>query len=117
MTAAHVTLALVCVGVIAAGQLLFKRVGIEIERLGAGWFEPRVIALAAAAFALYAAATLLWIHLLRYVELSRAYPFMALSFVLVPLFSMLVFGERLGGAYLAGVALIVAGVAVIAYSS
>lgn len=115
MNAAQMWLALVCVGAVAAGQLMFKRVGIEIERAGA-WLAPRVIVLVFASFALYAAATLLWIHLLRQVDLSRAYPFMALSFVLVPLFSVLLYGERLSGPYLAGVALIVGGVAVIARS-
>lgn len=115
MNAAQTFLALICVGAVAAGQLLFKRVGIEIERVGA-WLAPSVLVLVVASFALYAAATLLWIQLLRQVDLSRAYPFMALSFVLVPLLAALFFGERLSAPYLAGVALIVGGVAVIARS-
>lgn len=116
MSSEHTLLALICVIAVAGGQLLFKRVGIEIEAMQ-GWLHLRVILLAGLSFAVYAAATLLWIHLLRSVELSRAYPFMALSFVLVPFLSSLLFGDRITFVYAAGVVMIVVGVLVIARST
>ena len=63
-----------------------------------------------AALCLYALASGLWIHVLTRVDLVRAYPFAALSFVLVPLFSYLCLGERIGAPYAAGVALTALGV-------
>lgn len=65
------------------------------------------------AAALYAALTVYWTWLLSRVPLSRAYPFIALCFVFVPLMARLFFGERIVPAYLVGVALIVAGLGVI----
>jgi drug/metabolite transporter (DMT)-like permease len=65
------------------------------------------------AAALYAALTVYWTWLLSRVPLSRAYPFIALCFVFVPLFARLFFGERILASYLVGVALIVAGLGVI----
>ena len=116
MGALNVMLVLVCVLAIATGQLLFKQVGLAIEASGS-WFGQRVLLYAASAFALYAAATLLWIHLLRFVALSRAYPFMAITFVIVPLASAWLFGDRLSAPYFAGVLLIGAGVVVITWTS
>lgn len=112
MSAANLVLALVCVLAIAGGQILFKRVGIEVEHAGT-WQAPRVLLMALLAFAVYGASTLLWIHVLRSEALSRVYPLMALSFVLVPLASARVFGDTLSAPYVAGVALIVAGVVLI----
>lgn len=112
MSAANLTLALMCVLAIAGGQILFKRVGIEVEHAGT-WQDSRVLLLALLALAIYGASTLLWIHVLRSAALSRVYPLMALSFVLVPLASARIFGETLSVSYFAGVALIVAGVVLI----
>jgi drug/metabolite transporter (DMT)-like permease len=42
--------------------------------------------------------------------LGKTYPLMALAFVFVPLASHWIFGERFGLNYVAGIALIVAGI-------
>jgi drug/metabolite transporter (DMT)-like permease len=42
--------------------------------------------------------------------LGKTYPLMALAFVFVPLASHWIFGERFGFNYVAGIALIVAGI-------
>ena len=80
--------AIVCVMMISAGQLLFRQTSLAIERRGA-W---------------------LWIHLLRTTPLSVAYPFMGLSFVFVPLLGMLVFQESISLNQALGAGLILAGV-------
>jgi multidrug transporter EmrE-like cation transporter len=53
-----------------------------------------------------------WMLAIERLEVGYAYPFMALSFVLVPLGSMALFGEPLPAIKLLGLALIVAGVTV-----
>jgi len=103
--------------ILSAGQILFKRAadtGPALSRLGnvARLFLNGYVW---AAFALYGAATLFWIYLLQLVPLSRAYPFAALSFVLVPGFAWALLGETVGVRYLVGVALIVAGTCLSAY--
>lgn len=57
-------------------------------------------------------AALSWITALTGLELSRAYPFMSLNFVLVLLLSAAVFHEPVTVPKIAGVALIIAGVVV-----
>ena len=68
-----------------------------------------------AAAALYAALTILWVWILTIVPLSRAYPFVVLSFVLTPLGAALFFGESLTANYAIGMVLIVAGLAFLVF--
>lgn len=104
---------LLVVGLMVAGQILFKATAIAWQAEGS-LFSPRVLAYLLPSLALYGIATLAWVWVLQFVELGRAYPFMALAFVLVPLLSMLLFGEVLGWRYYLGVLLICAGVVVVA---
>lgn len=106
--------------IVAAGQLLFKRVARDVSELtGIGailrhiMVDPWFIT----ATALYVCATILWILALRDMPLSRAYPFMALAFVLVPVGAFVFYGETLGIRYFVGLGLVLAGIAVIGDSS
>ena len=67
--------------------------------------NPWVISVFAAA----AVAALSWMAAMTRLELSRAYPFVGLSFVLVLVFSAVFFDESLTAWKVAGVALIVLG--------
>jgi drug/metabolite transporter (DMT)-like permease len=107
--------ALICVLVIASGQVLFK--------VASGLIDPRDplanpkgLGVLFFALAIYGAATLLWIAILRQAPLSRIYPFMALSFVVVPLASFFFLKEQISLSYWGGVALIVAGIVFIGRS-
>jgi drug/metabolite transporter (DMT)-like permease len=62
------------------------------------------------ALVLYGLATILWVLLLQRVPLSRAYPFAALGFVLVPAAGVLIFAERVSTAYVIGTAMIIGGI-------
>jgi len=62
---------------------------------------------------LYGVSTLAWLSLLRTVPLSRAYPLLALNFILVPLLSRIFLGEELGRDYLAGTVFLLLGLALI----
>ena len=53
-----------------------------------------------------------WMLAIERLEVGYAYPFMALSFVLVPMGSMVLFGEPLPAIQLLGLGLIIAGVSV-----
>lgn len=72
--------------------------------------SPWVISGLAAAFL----ASICWMLALTRLELSRAYPFTALTLVLVFAVSVVVFGESLSPGKLLGCGLIVAGICVIA---
>ena len=108
----YLVIVLACVFAISSGQILFRKTGLQVEELGV--FHPKTLTIAIVTFALYGIASLAWIFVLRKVPLALAYPFVALSFVLVPLFSRYFFGEPLTVAYFAGAACIVLGIGVIA---
>lgn len=95
--------------IISAGQVLFKMASTPFAQ-GLGWRAVISSPALVIALALYGLGTALWIAVLARVDLSRAYPFAALSFVLVPLLSHFIFGERFGPAYIAGVAFLAVGV-------
>jgi len=101
---------------IAAGQILFKRAAMQITPgVGGSWLlEVARLPTMWVAVALYAGATLLWVRILTNVPLSRAYPFVALAFVLVPAAGYLLFNEPITLRYALGAALIIIGVAVAA---
>lgn len=73
--------------------------------------DPFILAGLGAAFA----AALAWMVALTQLELSRAYPLMSLSFVLVLVLSAWLLGEQLSLHKAAGVALIVLGAVVVGY--
>lgn len=107
----HTALVLLCVLGISAGQLMFKLsaralAGVgprELWRLSLSpWFLTALVT--------YAAATVLWVWLLRELPLGRAYPLFALSFVFVPLLGGLFLGEGESVRYWVGVLVIVAGI-------
>jgi drug/metabolite transporter (DMT)-like permease len=111
MTLSSILLGLFTVAGMSAGQILIKlaaRRGTLAETLTA----PELWA----AGILYVAVSVAWIMLLRQTDLSRAYPFMAATFVLVPAFAVIVLGESVTPFYAAGVLLIVAGIVVTLWS-
>lgn len=67
-------------------------------------------------FAAAGLAAICWLLTVRHFEIAYAYPFMALSFVFVPLLGWLVLGETITWAQMAGSALIVGGISVHALS-
>ena len=59
---------------------------------------------------LYGLSTLLWVYALKFLPLSKVYPFTFLTFALVLILSYVLFNERLSLINLTGVVLIVIGV-------
>lgn len=105
-------LTLFIVFIIAGGQLLLKTAAERWQVAGWSWatvtsFLSPIMLLA---LAVYGVATLLWVYVLRTVPLSAAYAMFSLAFIIVPLLSHFLLGERLAGNTLLGGAIIVLGV-------
>ena len=109
MSIVHSLWAIICVLAITLGQILFKRLGIEIQA-GTSLFSFKVMGMALMAFSIYGGATLLWIYLLRFVPLNKAYLFMSLSFVFVPFAGHFFLNEEITFGVLVGTLLIVSGI-------
>ena len=86
MRGLDIILTLICVFLIGCGQILFKLAARTVEfdgmtwRTLASWLTPPMVA----ALTIYAAATLLWVWVLRTAPLAVVYPLYALAFILVP---------------------------------
>ena len=99
---------------ISGGQILFKMAS---GRMGdanvAGFIRLISDPVFILAVTIYAAATFLWVYVLRAVPLSVAYTFMSLTFVIVPTLSALFLGEVLTLRNLIGAVFIIAGLLVV----
>ena len=110
----HYILALAVMVSISVGQLLFK---LSAERLAdRSIFYLLLSPLFMMAILVYGAATFGWISVLRRLPLSQAYPFAALTFVLVPALSHFVLREEVNSTYWLGLGLVIAGLVVIVRS-
>jgi len=76
--------------------------------LGNLLINPWILSGVASAFV----AMLCWLSAMTKFELSYAYPFMSLAFVLVLILSALLFGERVTAVKIMGVALVIAGIVI-----
>jgi drug/metabolite transporter (DMT)-like permease len=101
----------------AGGQLLFKLAAVRVTAEGP--LGERALSLLQnrfflAAFVLYGALAVLWVWILTFTPLSRAYPFVALAFALTPLLGAYAFAEPLGTRLVIGVAFIMVGLLFVA---
>jgi drug/metabolite transporter (DMT)-like permease len=93
----------------AGGQLMFK-MGVTGRSSLAELVNPMIFL----GFGAYAAGTMLWLYGLSKAPLYSVYPFTLLTFVLVGIMSVFVLGERPTPLVMAGAAVIVAGVVLVA---
>lgn len=107
------------IGLTVYGQIIIKARASLHATGNAGWFlaamflDPWVISGLAAALA--ASAT--WMMAVRSADLSIIYPIMALTFVIVPVLAVFVFGDSLRGIQIVGLLLIVVGVGLTALAT
>jgi len=109
------TMALILSAVVfsALGQLLLKsgaqrQTGLgQLEFLLAAARDMHVVS----GLLAWTASTLCWLYVLRVSPLSRAYLLSSLTYVLIPLTSLFVFGEQLRRLHVVGMVLILMGVA------
>jgi len=103
-------------GLTVYGQVMLKaRILANAAAMAAGdrgaflftmFFDPWVIS----GFAAAVAAAGFWMLALRNADLTFLYPFMALTFVFVPLLAHLLFGEKLNALQIMGFFLIIGGI-------
>lgn len=104
------------VAILSSGQLLFKKAAQSSGTIS-GLGDVRLLVTNQwlwMALILYGVATVLWVAILQRVPLSTAVLFNALCFVLVPLSAAFFFGESVGWRHAVGIALIIAGLIVVA---
>jgi drug/metabolite transporter (DMT)-like permease len=97
----------------SGGQVLFK---LAATRYGIadGAAAERILGLLfnlyfVSALILYAGLAVLWVWVLSFTPLSRAYPFVALAFALTPLLGALLFGEAMPLRLTLGIVLVLCG--------
>lgn len=110
------TLCIYSIGM-ALGQLLFKAAAIRLGTSGS--IIDRLVQLLhnwlfLLAAAIYVALSVLWVWVLSFTPLSRAYPFVALAFALTPIMASIVFGEPLNTRIMIGIFIILGGLVVVA---
>jgi multidrug transporter EmrE-like cation transporter len=93
--------------VLAAGEFP-DTVGEQAFFIGRLLANPWVVSALASAFA----AAITWMAALTRLDLSHAYPFQSIVFVVVPLASVLMFNEPLTTPKVIGLALIIAGIVI-----
>ena len=108
----HIPHLLLFAVLLSTGQIMFKFVAKTMPVLNS---FANILSLAAnpwfyGAMLCYGASTLLWIYLLQKLPLSYAYPFVAIGFVLIPIFSFFIFNEVLKFQYFVGVVFIILGI-------
>ena len=116
---ATVAIILASVVLSVGGQLLLKQGMNRMGRVGVGasllW--RAALPWLAAGLALYGISMVFWLLALSRVELSFAFPFIALSYIGIMLSARLSLGERLHGHRLAGALLIILGVLCVSLSA
>ena len=113
LSAASVGLALGTVALNSGAQILLRGAALR----GATPTEPLTLLkspLFIIALAAYALSVLTWLSVLRKVPLSVAMPFVALTYVVVPIAAWVAFGDPISLRTMGGTALIIAGVLVVA---
>jgi uncharacterized membrane protein len=108
----------------SVGQVSMKH-GVSAAQITIGAFGPQAFLNAFRAiftpyvflgFVLYGISSLIWLMVLKTQELSYIYPMIAVGYVVVVFLSWFFFGDRIGWDRMAGVALICAGVVLVARS-
>jgi drug/metabolite transporter (DMT)-like permease len=113
MSAKTVVLILGAVAFSATGQLLLTSGARHLAGLGRFEFllaaarDIRVLT----GLAAWIAWTICWLYVLRVAPLSRAYAVTSLSYVLIPVASVYVFGDQLRRLHVAGIILVAVGIA------
>jgi drug/metabolite transporter (DMT)-like permease len=95
----------------SGGQILFKLAAGRLNGIG---IADRLLSLMhnlyfVSALVLYGALSLLYVWILTFTPLSRAYPFVALAFALTPALAAWLFGEPVSFRLIIGISLILCG--------
>lgn len=101
----------------SGGQILFKLAALRTastHNVGESLLALLQSGFFLTALFLYAALTVLWVWILRFTPLSRAYVFTALAFAIAPLAGAALFGEPISFRLVIGIGLIMGGLICVA---
>jgi drug/metabolite transporter (DMT)-like permease len=103
----------------AGGQILFKLAAMQIQASSQLPFTEQVFALLQngyflSALAGYFALAVIWVWILSFTPLSRAYPFVALAFAFTPILSGMLLSEPLTTRLMVGIAVTLCGLLLVA---
>ncbi|MBV8963908.1 MAG: EamA family transporter [Hyphomicrobiales bacterium] len=101
-----------------ATQLAFKTASEHVEGMSFGWGFLQTALMTPAfwlAILCYIATFIVWMAVLTRMDLSRAFPLTALTYVTVPALALMFFGEQLPAIRVLGIAVIIAGVIMIGW--
>lgn len=118
MSVASITLILVSVTLSALAQVAFK-IGVTSQpnAIARTLLGPLAILSSpgvATGLTLYAVGTVLWLHALKSIELSQAYPFVGLGFALTTLAGWWLFAETISPGRLIGIVAVIVGIVLLA---
>lgn len=105
----QIIITILCVIGIAIGQILFKK-SAEGFHITGTFYNPYALSILFIALCLYGITTLGWVWVLQKSDLNKVYPFMALSFVLVPIASHFILHENFTKQYFYGIIFIITGI-------
>ena len=116
LSSTQIALLVAYAAAMAGGQLIFKLAAGRTPTEGP--LSERLFGLVNGYFLLamllYAALSVLWVWLLTFTPLSRAYPFVALAFALTPALGVFVFAEPVSTRLVIGIGLILCGLLFVA---
>jgi multidrug transporter EmrE-like cation transporter len=124
MTLPILGLILLSITLSASAQVLFK-FGMSSDAVKQALASGSALQAAFAAFlsagvlgglTLYGIGTVLWLGVLSRTEVSQAYPFVGLGFVLTALVGFFLFGDAIGPLRIVGIALVIGGIFLISRS-
>ena len=105
-----ISLTLLSVIFVSIGQIIFKYLS-QIINIGGGL--NKIILFGLIGFLISGFGSLIWIYALRYVSLTKNYSIFGLTFIIVPILSHLIFGEKINYNFIFGSLLIFLGILLI----
>jgi drug/metabolite transporter (DMT)-like permease len=116
LTVSQILLLMVYAAGMSGGQVLFKMAALRY--VAEGGVGERLLGLVCniyfvTALVFYAGYAILWVWILSFTPLSRAYPFVALAFALTPLLGAMLFGETISFRLIVGLLFILCGLFIV----
>jgi drug/metabolite transporter (DMT)-like permease len=116
LTVSQILLLMVYAAGMSGGQVLFKMAALRY--VAEGGVGERLLGLVCniyfvTALVFYAGYAILWVWILSFTPLSRAYPFVALGFALTPLLGAMLFGETISLRLIVGLLFILCGLFIV----
>lgn len=112
MSAIKIFLCLLCACGSAAGQILMKASSVAWKEAG-NFYDFNVLLIISSAFFIYFMSSLGWVYILKGLPLTVAYPFLAITFLLVPIAGHFFFNESVNWRHGIAALLIISGICII----